>query len=351
MYVKKYNILILSLLISLSSGYNALSQEKTLTINNSNLYPESTMKKDAYNAYLNKDYSRSKLLYEKLYKKFSNNEYYFLKLSDSLFMLKDYPNAYDNYIKIINNSKNNEYVSQSKKRIKEIGEITKKNKNTKVTKQERKNIEMEDNHENNYLCNKNDPTIFKDDWKDTFRRWEKEDMPLKIYIPKIPDSYQVENPEKYKEWFKKSIDRWMGKVPSFITYTFVNNVDSANIYVHWANYFKDNSWGLAQMPHIDPDKNKRISNINLAVRAKLSNGEFFFNEAEFIQIVTHEFGHALGLSHSYDHYGNDDMMYPAYRPRIPGSEPDITTRDINTLKKLYSLDKNTDYNCIYSDSD
>lgn len=344
--MKKYNLLFLSLLISFSSNYKALSSEKVLTIDNNNLYPENTMKKDANKAFEIKNYSKAKLLYERLYKKSPHNYYYLLRLADSFFMMNDYNNAYNNYIKVIKDSENNDYILHSKKKIKEINDIAKKLKNKiKINKEDKKTIGISDDENNNYLCNSSDPTIFKDELNNTYRRWEKEDMPLKIYIPKIPEEYQVEDSMRYSDWIKKSIDRWMGKIPSFISYTFVDNIDKANVIVNWSNYFKDNSWGVAQMPHIDTEKNKKISNINLAVRAKLPYGEFFFSEPEFLQIVTHEFGHTLGLAHSYNLPGNNDMMYPKYQSRIPGSEPDITERDINTLKKLYSLDPEINYVC------
>lgn len=345
--MKKYKISFLSTLIILSSiNYQAFSKEKTFTIDNNSLYPEKSMKRDAFDAFESKNYSKAKLLYEKLYKKFPNNEYYLFSLANSMFILKDYKNAYDKYSLLINMSENQEYVIESNKKIKEILKIIKLNKNNpKATNLTKKNIIIQEEPENNYLCNKSDPTIFTDNMNETFRKWEKEDLPLKIYIPKIPTSYQIEDQNKYTEWFKKSIQRWTESIPNFISYIFVDNESNANVIINWSNYFQDESWGLAQMPHIDSEKNKRISNINLAVRAKLSNGEFLFSESEFVQIVTHELGHTFGLAHSYRQQGNDDIMFPTYRSRIPGNEPNITQRDINSLKKLYSLSRNNNYIC------
>ncbi|MFN8577534.1 MAG: matrixin family metalloprotease [Candidatus Sericytochromatia bacterium] len=345
--MKKYNILLLSsFFIALSINYTSFSKEKIISINNDNLYPEKTMKRDALDAYESKNYAKAKLLYEKLIKKSPDNYYYHFNLANSLFMNKDYKNAFDKYIYVIKKSDNEEYVIESTKKLKEIIKVLKNNlKNKKENVIVKNTMYVNDEADKYYICNESDPTIFTDEEDNTFRRWEKEDLPLKIYISKIPDSYNVENPEKYYEWFKKSIDRWRDKIPNSISYSYVDNESKANIIVNWKNYFNSSVWGEAQLPLIDPNKNKRLSIINLAVRAKLSNGEFPFSEPEFVQIVTHEFGHTLGLAHSYPSAGNDDIMYPQYRTRIPGNEPDITQRDINTIKILYSLDKNINYKC------
>lgn len=352
--IKNLSVVALSTFIFISSDYNVFSKEKSITIDNNNLYSDESMMKEAYKAFSTGNYEKASFLYSKLSKKFPNNDDYIISLAHSLFMNKNYKDAYSKYNFLVNNSGNNNYVSQSSTKMSEINNILKNNKKSalvnksvsiqKETENKKNIVTIEEDEKDNYLCNKNDPTILNDE-TESFRRWEKEDLPIKVFIPLPPAKFNLDNPEKYIQWIKTSMQRWSSKIPALVKYTYVNSPSKANITVNWNDYFTDDSWGNAQLPHYDSKLKRRVSTINMAVRAKLSDKEVFFSEIEFIQVATHEVGHALGLAHSYKSYGNDDIMYPSYRSMIPGSEPDITQRDINSLVKLYSLKRENHYKC------
>lgn len=347
--MKKFNVFSMSVLIISSLCLTVNSQEQAITIDNTKLYSEDLMKKNALKALKKNDYKKVIFLYSKLLSKFPHNDFYLIGLADAMYLDKDYTGAYQKYNDIVKNSYNPEYVKQSNSRIKEIDKILKELKKKPVVKKktdiEPKLVLFKEDDTDNYLCNPSDPTIFTDENKNTFRRWEKEDFPLKIYIPKVPEDFDVPDSNRYIEWTKHSLQRWVDKLPQLFKYVYVDSPENANVIVNWNNYFKDESWGRAQMPLWNAEKKRRISIVNLAVRAKLSNAEVFFSEAEFLQIATHETGHTMGLAHSYKAFGNDDIMFPAYRSTIPGSEPDITQRDINSLVRLYSLNNENNYKC------
>lgn len=353
--IRKYFSFALSVTLILSSGYQAFSQDESYTIDNESLYSNEAMVRNASKAFNIKNYQKASFLYSRLSKKFPKNEEYLMKLADIFFITKDYDNAYQKYYLVIKYSKNNLYVNRAEKKIKEIDSLIKnkeekdlKDKKDIITNKDiiiRKVIELVEDEKDNYLCNEKDPSIFGNHTDESFRRWEKEDLPIKIYIPLPSSEFNISDPEKYVQWTKNSLQRWLDKVPSLIKYIYVDSPDQANVKVIWSNYFKDESWGRAQMPYYDETLKRKLSNINLAIRAKLSDKQVFFSEPEFMQIATHEVGHTLGLAHSYKSYDNNDMMYPSYRSMIPGSEPDITQRDINSLQKLYSLDRKNIYKC------
>ncbi len=354
---KKPFVIIITVLSLLSVTTNDVySKNKTLTLDNKNLYSVDSLKKDAKQALKNKDYKRAAFLYGQLVGKLPGNDEMLISYAYSLFMNGDLQEASVQFNKVKDHSTNQKYIEYALASLDEIEKINKKESDSKEIKivvnvapraiikkqKEEKFIEIDNNKKEHYLCNESDPTIFEDKLGETFRRWEKSEMPIRVYIPTTPKSYNVEDPAKYISLVKKSMIRWSEKVPA-ISFVYVPTMNIANIIVNWVDYFEDEgTWGLTSLPVYSKKLKRRLSLLNLAIRAQPGTATFTdnaiaFSDEEFVEIATHEVGHALGLAHSYHSRDNEDIMVPSYRSTLPSYRAEITQRDVNSLTKLYSI--------------
>jgi len=172
------------------------------------------------------------------------------------------------------------------------------------------------------------------------QRWFPYEFPLRVYIPPVP--FESKQPEMYLPLVKNAFQSWTQYAP-FAKFTYVDAPKKANIVIEWKSDFKnEEAWGMAYYPVIYMSKNKILrhrSKILLAIKAQVGTGmsvaePVYFSYDELLLIAKHEIGHALGLNHSNT---DGDIMCGGCSDMMGRLMGDITARDIQTLKYLYSL--------------
>lgn len=345
--MKKANIGLLAIAILFSSlSLNSFSKEIVINSTSIKKVHDKSLKSNATMAFKDKDYKSASELFSELLDKEPTNQEYIYKLAYSFYMIQNFSESKQYFQNLADTSNNSFYKSESKKYLTAIskGNIKtklaskKSTKNPSLVTMEDSVIELTDDPDNNYLCNPKESS--------KFMRWEKEDLPLKVYIPKLPEKLKEGASVDYVSASKKAFNRWAEVAPEIITIQYVSSPDKANIFLQWNEYFKDSAWGVSTYPHYDEKLKKRVSTIFLSTKAQPGSALFSvdavnFGEDEFIKIAIHEFGHTLGLNHSYDQFKNIDIMQPVFNL----FKIDISDRDLNTLKKLYSFSPNAKVIC------
>ncbi|MEK7434868.1 MAG: matrixin family metalloprotease [Cyanobacteriota bacterium] len=344
-----FSLLIASTLF-LTNNSGVFSQEITINSKSIKKTQAKGARERAEKAFKNKEFSDAVGYYKDLIKEEPSNQDFIYRFAISLYETQDYETSKKQLEKLLSSS-NSQYKADAKKYLENIknGNFAKKAR-AKITivKQESKGPKAElSNDDGHYLCNPNDPSIFTDG---SFRRWEEDDMPIKIYIPKVPQKFQGDSKVNYPEVVKQAFKQWPAKA-NFIKLSFVSSEDDANIVIKWLEYFKveegyGSAWGLAHLPEYDKSKGKRFADIKLATKAQPGSALFSteatnFGDEEIIKLAVHEFGHALGLVHSYGNNDNLDIMAPVFSP----FKREISARDLASLKKLYELPKGATVTC------
>ncbi len=156
----------------------------------------------------------------------------------------------------------------------------------------------------------------------------------------------VEIPEKnYFELVKNAIDKWHNAIQkskyehirkiNFKVEPYENDKEGCyNIIIHWDNE-KEQSFGHAShAPYPDVDcATIQRAYIHISKNVVDTSGQKTFMSKEDVEsILTHEFGHALGLGHcSYFR----DMMFQSNTDR-PRKNRQISTVDLKLLSELFT---------------
>lgn len=102
----------------------------------------------------------------------------------------------------------------------------------------------------------------------------------------------------------------------------------------YAYYPSTNYWGVSGDIHFDTTENWRF-------------GRGSYNQTDFLEVMTHELGHALGLDHEED---SDAIMNPFVADRYSGLGTSyLLLHDINAVRDIYGIGTGSVTPIIYND--
>lgn len=162
-------------------------------------------------------------------------------------------------------------------------------------------------------------------------RWQKERLPLKIYIADGAGVNGFRN--SYEKTLRDAFANWSGQTGNLVSFQFVKSRNGADIECIFTNDFSKvgspAEGGEAQMIY-NKDGMKHCTLVLLTVHATNTLNP---TDNEIWVVSLHEIGHTLGLM---GHSPNpDDIMFCT----VPDTElrrPDLSQRDLATLKQLYA---------------
>jgi SLBB domain/Matrixin len=148
--------------------------------------------------------------------------------------------------------------------------------------------------------------------------WDPRHFPLKVWIEAPPP----DSPATYGSSIREAMSTWNGlwavnlgpAVGTYVAFKETSDPNQADITVQWAE-LGGNTAGTTR-PQMQPMKLpsgqvwQRIDQASIAVDLIEADGHLYDVRSQ-VDIITHEFGHALGLlGHSLD---PKDLMYPMYQ--------------------------------------
>jgi predicted Zn-dependent protease len=159
-------------------------------------------------------------------------------------------------------------------------------------------------------------------------RWPERAMPLRVHLPRPPRGLFTD-PDAVVEAVRLGVEGWTGvAAPGLPSFEFVDEPGDADIPIVWAA--RPTGWFIASCSYAIDTLNRRLGVDHLLVTGRWRDGQ----EASLPQLETavlHEMGHALGLTgHSPS---PTDVMYKYVTHE---SVPELSARDRNTLRALYS---------------
>lgn len=164
-----------------------------------------------------------------------------------------------------------------------------------------------------------------------YPHFSKNSMPLKVYIPDITSQAQSWESEPdlsldYVDMVRRAADAWQDGSGGKVSFTLTSSREDANIVIDWVEDpgTMAHSTAIGTTSVISNKKGVPQHKIALLVPSKKFGGD----ATRFLSTTTHEFGHALGLSHSSD---PADLMYNTNL-----AERRMTDNDKERITELYT---------------
>lgn len=165
-------------------------------------------------------------------------------------------------------------------------------------------------------------------------RWQKESMPLKIYLETNPRKVQSFN-NAYVSAVKKGIEKWSKATDGLISFTYVKDPAQADVKFTWREILDTklvgSDAGTAYTAGVTTPEYSGNELYAMAIVLTTTDPNGKPHKIEDIEkVTTHELGHGLGImGHSTD---QNDIMYPNSM-----SDGSVSKRDSSTMTLLYDL--------------
>lgn len=227
------------------------------------------------------------------------------------------------------------YLNDYKQAKKEYGYVIDLEPNSQLSNYSQQAIEYIDTLNNQTTTNtqpSNDNYIkFAIDNSGELTTWNKEKMPLKIYI----DNSKGVSSAHIRET-KNALNTWSSATENKFQYIYTNNPSEADITITFKGMAKkseNQTLGLTSTQTTNGYFSKAtVTLYTLGQNYKPLTPNDLYN------VALHEFGHLLGIS---GHSNNtNDVMYATYTQGKDKSKYQLSLRDKNTAKALYEIDRN-----------
>lgn len=153
--------------------------------------------------------------------------------------------------------------------------------------------------------------------------WNPKSFPLRIYLQ---DSANY--PDRYETEIKKAFKNWTYKTNDFITFTYVDNPDDANIIVSVTNNAKNCGAAACHSDYRFETVGNKLLKAYLEIPQINCKNEVIDTNL-VISKVSHDIGHLLGINIHDESRGS--VMYPEITPY----NASISSEDANTIVYMY----------------
>ena len=164
----------------------------------------------------------------------------------------------------------------------------------------------------------------------TAAHWSELRMPLKVYIDPSTDVPGLDL--RYFDILKQAFVDWENVCKKKISFIFVPTPDEADIDCAFTADDERLGNGTENGNTETTARGHLLTRAHILLRSKASVSSFPFTDNTVISTCRHEVGHALGLAWHSPNPG--DVMF--FSIPLADREQKITTRDANTISKLYA---------------
>ncbi|MBE7713094.1 MAG: matrixin family metalloprotease [Cyanobacteria bacterium SIG26] len=141
-------------------------------------------------------------------------------------------------------------------------------------------------------------------------RWNKNMMPLKVYIAPMKFYSKQGQDAKYRGFVKKALDEWQKVSNGKVSFVIVDSLLTSNVNIDWKRVERK-ALGCCYFQY---DRANRLysAEVSIGLTDGLVHADYM-DEGEVYHTILHEIGHAVGLGHSPF---KKDIMYTPHQKGV-----------------------------------